>query len=486
MRRGLIALVLALLIAPAARAAESLPPAFDAIETIVVIYAENRSFVNILPRFPGATGIVDAPESAIKQRDRDGSVLPHLPPVWKEKSAVADPAYPESMPNAPFVINAPPYNHPRAVLTANPTHRFYQNRMQINGGRNDGFVAWTDAGSIVMGHYNPERSYLFQFATAYTIADHFFAAAYGGSALNHFWLACACSPYFADAPKRRVAVLDDDGNLALAPDSPKSALDGPPKWVNDGDVSPDGYVINTVQPAYQPSGIAPAPGGDPRYAEPAKGPLPPQSELTLGDMLNLKDIDWAWYAQGWDLANRDRSVIYDLGGPVNFQPHHQPYNYFEAYAPGTAAREAHLKDLKAFWKAAAAGTLPAVVFVKPDGVNNQHPGESTVAAGDLMIGTLVDTLRLSPQWDKMAIIITHDEYGGFWDPVPPPAGDRWGPGTRIPTVIVSPFAKKGFIDDTPYDTTSILSFISKRFDLDPLPGIRRNMGDLTNAFAFGK
>jgi len=69
--------------------------------------------------------------------------------------------------------------------------------------------------------------------------------------------------------------------------------------------------------------------------------------------------------------------------------------------------------------------------------------------------------------------------------VPPPSGpgwgDRWGPATRIPALIVSPFAKRGFIDHTAYDTTSIAKLITKRFDLEPLPGVREKMGDLTNA-----
>jgi len=75
--------------------------------------------------------------------------------------------------------------------------------------------------------------------------------------------------------------------------------------------------------------------------------------------------------------------------------------------------------------------------------------------------------------------------GGFWDPAPPPKGDRWGPGPRVPMVIVPPFAKKGFVDHTVYDSTSILAFISKRFGLELLPGIRAQFGDLRNAFVFG-
>jgi len=473
-----------------------LPPAFDEIKTIVVIFQENRSFAHLLPDFPGATSVSDAPETALRQRDRDGSILPHLPPLWITDKVAPDsghvepfqpdPLYPKSMPNRPFLLGKPPYNMPADILTPVPVHRFYQNQMQINGGRNDMFVAWTNTGSLTMGAYRGTGRHLYRLARQYTLADRFFMAAFGGSNLNHFYLACACSPPFPNAPNSMRAVLASNGTLKLAKDSPKSALAGPPKWLRDGSVSPDGYVVNTVQPAYQPSGIPPAPGGNPMMADPAKNPLPPQTLPTLGDRLTDKGVDWAWYAQGWNVALADRRVIYNTLGAVNFQPHHQPYNYFVKFAPGTKAREQHLKDMKEFWLAAEAGTLPSVVFVKADGKDNQHPGESTMAAGDLIIGTIVNTLQRSPQWNKMAIIITYDENGGFWDPVSPPKGDRWGPSSRVPAVIVSPFAKRRFVDHTVYDTTSILAFISKRFKLDLLPGIRTQFGDLRNAFHFGK
>ena len=133
----------------------------------------------------------------------------------------------------------------------------------------------------------------------------------------------------------------------------------------------------------------------------------------------------------------------------------------------------------------AAGTLPKVAFYKPVGILNQHPGYTDVLSGDAHIADVLGRLKNSPQWPNMLVVVTYDENGGFWDHVPPPSGagwgDRWGPATRIPTLIVSPFAKRGFIDRTAYDTTSILKLITSRFDLEPLPGVREKMGDLTGA-----
>jgi acid phosphatase len=69
------------------------------------------------------------------------------------------------------------------------------------------------------------------------------------------------------------------------------------------------------------------------------------------------------------------------------------------------------------------------------------------------------------------VIVTVDENGGWWDHVSPPKGDRWGPGSRIPALVISPFAKKGYVDHTVYDTNSILRFISRVHDLAPLDGV---------------
>ncbi|MCX7171914.1 MAG: acid phosphatase, partial [Proteobacteria bacterium] len=156
---------------------------------------------------------------------------------------------------------------------------------------------------------------------------------------------------------------------------------------------------------------------------------------------------------------------------------------------GSPEREKHLLDATRLFSAIAAGSLPQVAFYKPESSLNEHPGYADVLAGDTHIAQLVAQLQASPLWPKMAIIVTYDENGGFWDHVAPPSGpgwsDRLGPGTRVPLIIISPHAKKGSIDSTPYDTTSILKFITRRFKLEPLPGVRRKAGDLTNAFELG-
>src|SRR6266705_3548125 len=232
-----------------------------------------------------------------------------------------------------------------------------------------------------MGYFDGSKMKLWKWAREYTLADRFFMAAFGGSYLNHQWLVCACTPMDTGAPASVKAQLDEKGNLKKKPISPASVMQGPVE-VFDGRVTPDGYTVNTSQPPYQPSGIPPAAGASLDLADTAIHPVPPLREKTIGDTLSAKGISWVWYAGGWNEALRDgmqapdakRTVLYSRDSGIIFQPHHQPFNYFTRFAPGTADRDQHLQDGAEFLAAIERGTLPHVAFYKPAGVVNQHPG----------------------------------------------------------------------------------------------------------------
>ncbi|MDX8480764.1 acid phosphatase [Mesorhizobium sp. VK24D] len=484
MIRSLLSLSLAsTALASLASVAEAAPPGYDKIDTVVVIYAENRSFDNLYGGFPGANGLANVSGDQARQLDRDGKPLAELPPSWggltgKGVTPAVTEAQTAHLANASFAIDDPKgFNEKASVITRDLWHRFYQEQMQIDGGRNDKFVAWADSGSLVMGHYDGSSLPMWDIAKKYVLADNFFQGAFGGSFLNHFMLACACVPFYPHADtspvKGQIAVVEPDGvTLKVADNSPASALAGAPKFVSDGAITPDFHVVNTMQPPYQPSANKPAEGGDKAFADPAAPTtLPPQHDITIGDLLSLKGVSWAWYAGAWQAALDGKNAT-----PVpNFQFHHQPFNYFAAYAPGTAARAEHLRDGglggTEFIKAIDDGKLPAVTFYKPQGNLNEHGGYTDVASGDKHLADVVAHLEKSPQWQHMLVVVTYDENGGFWDHVAPPKADRWGPGNRVPAVIISPFAKMGTVDHTQYDTTSILRFITARYDLPVLPGL---------------
>ena len=476
--------------------------ALQGIEHVVVIYAENHSFDNLYGLFPGAEGIANATLQQRTQLDHDGKPLAEL--LVFGRDGKPDPAYPR-LPNAPFRIDAAPVNRTPGGIVPSPTHDFFHHQEQINGGANNLFVAMSSVGGWTMGHYDGSAFKLWQWAREYTLADHFFQAAFGGSYLNHQWLICACTPRHAEAPASMRVRLDASAKLEKRAASPSASVGAVQIASNSlgRSVTPDGWSVNTTQPPYQPSGIPPAADGPRTHANPkglrtaffdAGEPIPPQTATTIGDTLSAKGISWAWYAGGWNAALADgmqpaeakRRIIYErAGNSPNFQPHHQPFNYFARFAPGTPERALHLNDGEDFVADIAAGRLPAVSFYKPSGRDSQHPSYTDILSGDAHMAGLLEKLRASAQWPRMLVIVTYDENGGFWDHVPPPQGvgwgDRWGPGSRIPALLIGPHVKRGFIDSTPYDTTSILKFISKRFDLPPLPGVRARMGDLTPA-----
>jgi acid phosphatase len=453
---------LALLAAAPAQAADANP--FARINHIVVIYTENRSLDGLFGTFPGADGIDDA-RHASPQVDTNGTPLAKLPPVWIKGKP--DERFPSGVPNAPFEIGR--FVKP-SERTPDLVHRFWQEQEQIDGGKNDRFVTVSDAGGLAMGYFDGTSQKLWDVARRYTLADHFHHGAFGGSFLNHIFLVCACAPLFPDAPAKLVAALDPvTGRLARAPNSPASALDGPPIWVRDGAVTPDGYAVNTLQPTNPPYWADSKP----------EERLPPQTLPTIGDRLSARNISWAWYGGGWAAALAGTLKAYEP--PENFQPHHQPFNYFAAYAPGTEARAAHLKDGDAFMADVRDGTLPAVAFYKPLGRDNLHPGYADLATGDAHVADVIAAIEKGPNWTDTLVVVTADENGGTWDHVAPPKGDRFGPGTRVPTLIVSPLARKGFVDHTVYDTASILRTIEVRFGLEPLAARDADAADLRNA-----
>jgi phospholipase C len=429
---------------------EAIDPRQAPVDHVIVIYQENRSFDNIFGLFPGADGL-DAAREAPPQVDRNGRRYETLPqPVdTTGRPPGADPRFPAGLPNAPFPIDrfVPP-----AQKTGDLVHRFYQEQLQINGGRMDRFVAWSDAAGLAMGYYDGSKLPAWKLAREGALLDHFFHAAFGGSFLNHFWLVCACTPVWRQAPADMRAEVDGNGV--------------PTK---DGAVTPDGFIVNTAFTSYQPH---------PTNVRP-EHLVPPQDMPTIGDRLSAAGVSWAWYSGGWNDALAGRP------DPL-FQFHHQVFAFFRRFGDGTAARAQHLRDEKDVISDLEAQRLPAVVFIKPLGPDNEHPGYADIESGQRHVAELVRRIQQSPGWKRTVIIITYDENGGLWDHVAPPKGDRWGPGTRVPAIVVSPYAKRGFVDHTTYDTASILRFIEWRFGLAPLGERDARATNVLNALDFSQ
>ncbi len=419
--------------------------------------------------------------------------------------------------------------------TEDLVHRYYQEQYALDHGRQDRYVTGSDAVGLAMGHYNTRALPIYRYLHAsghphYAIADNFFQGAFGGSFLNAQWLIAAATPTFVGAVNDGGAsdlhsVVDTNGMPTSYPlyQSPAGAAikdqqltasctpgsgRGPtPAGVKCGD-----FAVNTIQPAVQPY----APG------TPASKRLPLLTQPTIGDRLSAAKVDWAWYSGGWSNADgevgapgwsngtgalpanstsaapcpdpaADAKAVFPNCPDKLFQYHHQAFNYYVNYAPGTPARAVHLRDEREFLDRAGSSTtscgLKAVSIVKPLGEENEHPGYSSESNGSDHLVTVLKAIEGGACAHNTMVIVTYDEFGGGWDPVTPPGQggtlgphDVWGPGTRVPALVVSPLVPASFrVDHRLHDTTSILSTIEHRYHLVPLSTRDAASKDLSSA-----
>jgi acid phosphatase len=491
---GLALLALGALEAPAAPTAQGTYP----IESVVVVYFENRSFDHLFGLFPGANGLraftpvpggTPTPPPQVQLNGTPYATFPQ-PSQGAPGACTGDPRLPPAL----YPQNAP-WQIPTTFLAANlpqvPQHLYYRNQYQINGGRNDLFVAWDHvagapnrnttttgcgAGALVMGYWDLSSTFLWSQAQQYTLADNFFQAGFGGSWFNHQWLVCACTPRWLPAPLPAVR----------ATVQPYPFDDRPTLYQEAGGSfvlrATDDYAVNTVFPPFLPTPVSPQPPTLPPVTAVTYGGPPTPGTLTptavparhIGNLLDQAGKSWAYYAQSYATGS-------------GLELNHLPFNFYPNPAATPAAAALHLKDYdNSFATAVSSGRLENVVWIKPNGQNSMHPEEGSIQSGDTFLRNVVSTIQSGPQWQagKVAIVVTWDENGGFYDHVAPPVADQWGPGSRIPAVIISPYARRGFVDHTLYDTTSILKFVETLFGLPALGGERPAVGNLLNAFQF--
>lgn len=398
-------------------------------------------------------------------------------------------------PGTPFASNGLLKDSPGALAggcTRDLVHRFYQEQYQINGGRQNRYVTGSDAVGLCMGHYDTKNLPIYDYLHAkhapnYVVADQFFQAAFGGSFLNHQWLVSGRAPIdTAAGPGGAQAglhsVVDSNGfpNATYPLYHPTTTVkDAQLTQACGVDAKPNvacgDYAVNTIQPSNAPYGAG------------VQLPLIDDNKYpNIGDELSAKNVPWNWYSGGWNDAAAGHP------GPL-FQYHHQPLNYFANYAPGKPGRT-HLKDETDFITSAKLGTLPTVSFVKPYGAENEHPGYASEPNGSDHLVDLLRTVLSGPQARDTLVVVTYDEFGGQWDHVPPPgqgsptagAHDQWGPGTRVPALILSKSMKRSGVDHTVYDTTSILATIEHGLGLAPLSTRDAAVPDLRNALRTGR
>jgi acid phosphatase len=462
------------------------------------LQASDTSSYTVKPKITGPYAKLPAPNTTYVSSGCDG-----LP------ADSTDTRFP-ALPDGPFQITKyVPYLDGHQEYTGgcefygayigDPLHRFYQMWQQTTG-YHDRLATWVantagdDNGSkppakiyqggVSMGFYNMAQGdapILKNLAEHYAISDNYHQAVQGGTGANHIALGTGLAASYQNAAGQPVA-------------PPANEIENPnPKPGTNNNYSQDGYAggsysecANSRAPGVSAidAYLATLPYRPLRSCQPSRYYLlnnynagynidgtvntapftvPPQKTdyVTIGQALSAKKISWGYYGEGY--ANGKVSSQYC--GICD------PMQYSSAIMTNPALRKNVQHGLQDFIDSAERGTLPAVSFLKP-GDDDGHPGYSTLAAFEDFVARAVAAVQSNAaEWKSTAIFVTFDESGGYYDSGYIEPVSFFGDGPRVPLLVVSPYARRGFVDHTYNDHVSILKFIEANWGLSPLnPG----------------
>jgi phospholipase C len=429
------------------------------IKYVVVIFNENNSFDHYFGTYPNAANLQgETPFTAAANTPSVNGLTPSL------------------------IANNPNSTKPyrlvpgQEALCDNDNH-YSDEQKAYNNGLLDKFPENTNGSGCPpannMGYYDGNTvTALWNYAQHFAMSDSFFDTEFGTTVMGHLNL--------ISGQTHQTSVASIPGKIA------------------------NGSVIANVKAGYD----------DCTGATPVK-----MTSKNVGDLLNAAGVAWGWFydsfartgvnANGTAICNSVYNNHYDpfMYFASTANPHHLPPTSVDVI--GQPADQAnHQYDLSNFWDAAVYGTLPAVSFIKFRSAYTGHPTDSTALEEQRYLVQTINALQRLPQWNNMAIMIAYDDSDGWYDHVMPPivnqsndpandtamcgtaaAGaylDRCGYGTRLPFLVISPFAKQNFVDSTLTDTTSVLRFIEDNWNLGRLgdQSFDGLAGSIMNMFSF--
>ncbi len=389
----------------------------------------------------------------------------------------------------------------------------------------------TGEGSSALGFYNVQKGdvpYLTSLAQQYAMSDNFHQSVIGGTGPNHIMFGHGDMIWFSSpsgqpaAPPNGVTVFQgtpdagvvneienpnpapktnnwylEDGygvsyNAGYPPPYTNSPVYGGGSYSDCSDPNQPGvapilnylaslphpidprcepghyYLLNNYNPGYFGN-------GNDAYTDhnPANTPftVPPSSTPSIGDDMNAHNISWKYYGDQWNnYVNDPYQLNYGTAGPQADEYCNicNPFQYDTSIMSSPQQVAAHLQDSVNLYSDIANGTLPAVSIVKPSGYTDGHPASSKLDLFEGFVQKIVDQVEASPYAADTAIFITFDEGGGYYDSGYVQPLDFFGDGTRIPLIVVSPYAKPGYISHDYGDHVSILKFIERNWSLPPV------------------
>lgn len=340
-------------------------------------------------------------------------------------------------------------NHPGKQITIqlkkmplqmqlSPQNTHQQFLTSYDGGKMDGFNTIPvehNPGVYVYQYANPaDVAPYWNIAKQYVLADDTFSTQGSGSFTAHQDLIAG-----GTLINSTQAIIDNPSNQPWGCDAPKS----PPTVTS----------IITTNGQYLPN----------------KGPFPCFHYKTLRDLLDGKGVPWKYYVPPFGT---------DFGGLWSAFDAIHDVRFGSEWTTNVASTQNLLTDI-------SGGKLASVVWVCPDFVNSDHPGSSP-DDGPSWVAQVVNAIGQSQYWDTAAVIVVWDDWGGLYDHVPPKQIDYQGLGIRVPMLIVSPYAKKGYVSHTQYEDGSLVKFIESTWSLGSLGTTDARANNITNAFDFSQ
>ena len=397
------------------------------IRHLIFIIQENHSFDNYFGTYAGANGI---PAGASNPVSLNVTLSGYISPFHMNAS---QPVYIVGDELPPGVTDPLEMDDPDAVspfhlsdMTQDISHAWQAAHIAYDNGKMDGFVYAQDSlglnGTAAMGYYTrSDLPYYYDYADNYVLDDNFFSSLLGPSLPNHLYIASGTSG----------GIIDNQG----------------------GELNMTGPGLSELHLTW----------------------------LTLAQELSAASVSWAWYT-----GQNDPTV----GSLWNVLP---LFAYFQQHPE---VLDDHVLNTQSFVDSLQNGTLPAVSWITPGAWEpsnvqsifgkvsvSEHPPARLDAGMDYVV-TLVNDLMQSQYWSNSAIIITWDDYGGFYDHVPPPQVDAYGEGFRVPTLVISPYSKHHYVDSTMYEFGSLLSLAETIFNVSPLKSRDENANNMINSFDF--
>ncbi|MGA9100131.1 MAG: alkaline phosphatase family protein [Methanotrichaceae archaeon] len=208
----------------------------------------------------------------------------------------------------------------------------------------------------------------------------------------------------------------------------------------------------------------------------------------ITELLTSGKIDWKYYVtSGKAPDTEDAEVVGTMPMQEQDPKKYTLWNPLPAFpkVKNDSAEFSRLVDTSQFYKDAKDGNLPQVSWVIPSSNVSEHP-PSSVKDGMAYVTGLIDAVMEGPDWNTTAIFLSWDDWGGFYDHVAPPKVDEYGYGIRVPGIVISPYAKQGYIDHNTYSFESWLKIVEERFGVKPLTARDTMAGDMLEAFDFNQ